>query len=124
MALVPDKHGTLKVSSPAQLQRLRSHVSMVFQHFKLVQNFSVLENIAVGSHQQFAHRADALAHARGIAQQVGMAHQLDQPASELTVAGRKRLELARTLAIIDPALVAELSLPTNRFPGAGQSARR
>ena len=69
--------------------------------FQITQPFaklSVLENIAVGSHQQFAHRADALSHARDIAQQVGMMHQLDQPAAELTVAGRKRLELARTLA--------------------------
>jgi branched-chain amino acid transport system ATP-binding protein len=33
-----------------------------------------------------------------IAEKVGMAGMLDQPASELTVAGRKRLELARALA--------------------------
>ena len=30
LALVPSKDGSLKVSSPAQLQRLRSQVSMVF----------------------------------------------------------------------------------------------
>jgi branched-chain amino acid transport system ATP-binding protein len=33
-----------------------------------------------------------------VAQQVGMGAMLDQPAADLTVAGRKRLELARTLA--------------------------
>ncbi|UUZ76997.1 ABC transporter ATP-binding protein [Polaromonas sp. P1(28)-13] len=69
--------------------------------FQITQPFaklSVLENIAVGSHQQFARREDALDHARGIARQVGMEHMLEQPAAELTVAGRKRLELARTLA--------------------------
>jgi branched-chain amino acid transport system ATP-binding protein len=60
---------------------------------------TVLENIAVGSHQLHARRADALAHARNVAERVGMpASMLDQPAAELTVAGRKRLELARTLA--------------------------
>lgn len=70
--------------------------------FQITQPFAkltVLENIAVGSHQHHAKRSDALAHARQVAQRVGMpASMLDQPASELTVAGRKRLELARTLA--------------------------
>jgi branched-chain amino acid transport system ATP-binding protein len=33
-----------------------------------------------------------------VAEQVGMGGQLEQPAADLTVAGRKRLELARTLA--------------------------
>jgi len=70
--------------------------------FQITQPFAkltVLENIAVGSHQLHARRADALAHARAVAGRVGMpASMLDQPAAELTVAGRKRLELARTLA--------------------------
>ena len=38
--------------------------------------------------------------------------------------GAWRDELARTLAIIDPALVAELGLPTNRFPTVSRSLRR
>jgi hypothetical protein len=38
--------------------------------------------------------------------------------------GAWRDELARTLAIIDPALVAELGLPTNRFPTVNRSLRR
>jgi branched-chain amino acid transport system ATP-binding protein len=58
----------------------------------------VHENIAVGAYQKFSNRAQAWAHAQAIAEQVGMAHMLAQPASELTVAGRKRLELARALA--------------------------
>ena len=78
--------------------------------FQITQPFaklSVLENIAVGSHQLHARRADALAHARTIAERVGMpAAMLDQPAADLTVAGRKRLELARTLAT-DPMLLLD-----------------
>ncbi len=70
--------------------------------FQITQPFAkltVLENIAVGSHQLHARRSDALAHARTVAERVGIpASMLDQPAAELTVAGRKRLELARTLA--------------------------
>jgi branched-chain amino acid transport system ATP-binding protein len=69
--------------------------------FQITQPFAKLtvhENIAVGAHQLHARRADALAHAREVAGRVGMDHQLDQPAADLTVAGRKRLELARALA--------------------------
>lgn len=69
--------------------------------FQIVQPFaglSVLENIAVGSHRVHVRRADALAHARQIAQATGMAPLIDRAAATLTVAGRKRLELARALA--------------------------
>ena len=69
--------------------------------FQITQPFaklSVHENIAVGAYQKFAHRDEAWAHARAIAEQVGMGHMLAQPAADLTVAGRKRLELARALA--------------------------
>jgi branched-chain amino acid transport system ATP-binding protein len=69
--------------------------------FQITQPFaklSVHENIAVGAYQKHPRRADAWEHARTIAQQVGMGALLDQPAADLTVAGRKRLELARTLA--------------------------
>jgi branched-chain amino acid transport system ATP-binding protein len=70
--------------------------------FQIVQPFaglSVRENIAVGSHLAHPRRADALAAAGEIAEAVGLAPQLDKPAASLTVAGRKRLELARALAI-------------------------
>ena len=69
--------------------------------FQIVQPFAaqtVRENIAVGAHLHCAGRAEALAAAEAVAQRVGLAPLLDQPAGELTVAGRKRLELARALA--------------------------
>jgi branched-chain amino acid transport system ATP-binding protein len=69
--------------------------------FQIVQPFAaqtVRENIAVGAHLHCAGRREALAQAEAVARRVGLAGQLDQPAGELTVAGRKRLELARTLA--------------------------
>jgi len=69
--------------------------------FQVVQPFAgltVRENIAVGAHTRIAGRAAALAAADEIAQLVGMGTQLDQSAGALTIAGRKRLELARALA--------------------------
>jgi branched-chain amino acid transport system ATP-binding protein len=52
----------------------------------------------VGAYHQTASRADSERIARDIAEQVGMTPLLDQAAEGLTVAGRKRLELARALA--------------------------
>ena len=68
--------------------------------FQIVQPFaglSVAENIAVGAYLRCSRRAEALARAGEVAAMVGLAD-LDRPASALTVAGRKRLELARALA--------------------------
>ncbi len=68
--------------------------------FQIVQPFAaqtVRENIAVGVHLHVAARRQALAEAERVAERVGLASQLDKPASDLTVAGRKRLELARAL---------------------------
>jgi branched-chain amino acid transport system ATP-binding protein len=69
--------------------------------FQIVQPFAtqtVRENIAVGAHLHLAGRRAALAEAEQVASRVGLASQLDKPAADLTVAGRKRLELARALA--------------------------
>jgi len=69
--------------------------------FQIVQPFAgqtVRENIAVGSHLRRAQRKVALAHAESIALRVGLSGRLDRPAQDLTIAGRKRLELARALA--------------------------
>ncbi len=69
--------------------------------FQIVQPFAaqtVRENIAVGAHLHEPCRAAALAAADVVAARVGLTAQLDKPAADLTVAGRKRLELARALA--------------------------
>jgi branched-chain amino acid transport system ATP-binding protein len=73
----------------------------VVRTFQIVQPFGALtvrENIAVGSHLHQRARRRALEEAEDVARQVGMHAQLDKPAQGLTVAGRKRLELARALA--------------------------
>ena len=73
----------------------------VVRTFQIAQPFgalSVRENIAVGSHLHQRARRRALEQAEEVARQVGMQAQLDKPAQGLTVAGRKRLELARALA--------------------------
>ena len=69
--------------------------------FQIVQPFgaqTVRQNIAVGAHLREPNRRAALALATDVAARVGLSAQLDKPASDMTVAGRKRLELARALA--------------------------
>jgi branched-chain amino acid transport system ATP-binding protein len=69
--------------------------------FQITQPFakiSVRENIMVGAYFRTADRKLAEREAETVAGMVGMAGQLDQMGADLTVAGRKRLELARALA--------------------------
>ena len=69
--------------------------------FQIVQPFAgltVRENILVGAHLRHRAREAALTLAERVAREVGLGGMLDRPADTLTVAGRKRLELARALA--------------------------
>jgi branched-chain amino acid transport system ATP-binding protein len=69
--------------------------------FQVTQPFaqlSVRENIMVGAYLKTPERDTAAARAEAIARQLGMGEMLERAASGLTVAGRKRLELARALA--------------------------
>jgi ABC-type branched-subunit amino acid transport system ATPase component len=69
--------------------------------FQIVQPFaglSVRDNILVGAFLRHGSRAVALKAAESVAREVGLADMIERPADTLTVAGRKRLELARALA--------------------------
>jgi branched-chain amino acid transport system ATP-binding protein len=69
--------------------------------FQVTQPFAgitVRENIMVGAYFRTPRRAAAAQLAESVAATVGMMGQLDRRGADLTVAGRKRLELARALA--------------------------
>lgn len=82
---------------PAHLLARRG-IARTFQIVQPFAGLSVLENIAVGSHLRISGRVAALAAAEEVAALVGLSPMLHQPAATLTMAGRKRLELARALA--------------------------
>ncbi|WP_188312145.1 ABC transporter ATP-binding protein [Salinarimonas soli] len=84
--------------------RARAGIARTFQIVQPFASLTVCENVAVGAYLRHRSRADAMAHAERVARQVGLGPMLDQPAGSLTVAGRKRLELARALAT-DPRLL-------------------
>ena len=82
--------------SPDQVSR--AGMVRTFQITQPFAKITVRENIMVGAYFRTADRREAIARAQHVAAQVGMDDQLDQLGADLTVAGRKRLELARALA--------------------------
>lgn len=87
---------------PHQISRL----GMV-RTFQITQPFAgltTLENIMVGAYSNTSDSKIARQNAEKVAETVGMTSLLGQGADSLTVAGRKRLELARALAT-DPKLL-------------------
>lgn len=86
------------ITDEAPHLRARRGIARTFQIVQPFAGLTVRENIAVGAYLRHPRRAEALARATAIGERVGLAPQLDKPAASLTVAGRKRLEVARALA--------------------------
>ena len=59
----------------------------------------MLENIVIASFLKHPRRADAEAHAWRVLELIGLADRADVPAASLTLAGRKRLEIGKALAL-------------------------
>jgi branched-chain amino acid transport system ATP-binding protein len=73
-------------------------IARTFQITQPFARLSVLENVMVGAYHTTRVRREAAAWAEEVARQLGLGPQLDMRADSLTLAGRKRLELARALA--------------------------
>ena len=100
LELVPDRNGTLKAKLPAQLQRLRSQVSMVFQHFNLWAHMTALENVMEAPvHALGLGKAEALERATGYLQRVGVFHRKDAFPAHLSGGEQQRVAIARALAM-------------------------
>ena len=122
MRLVPGRHGELKAADPKQLQRLRSKLAMVFQHFNLWSHMTALQNVIEAPiHVLGQSRAEAIERAEQLLTRVGVAHRKHMYPVHLSGGEQQRVAIARALAMdpevmlfdeptsaLDPELVGEV----------------
>ncbi|AOK53518.1 histidine/lysine/arginine/ornithine ABC transporter ATP-binding protein HisP [Burkholderia stagnalis] len=120
---VPDKTGALRAAEPKQLQRVRTKLAMVFQHFNLWSHMNVLENVMEAPVNVLKlSKREAEERAREYLEKVGLAPRVEkQYPSHLSGGQQQRVAIARALAMhpdvmlfdeptsaLDPELVGEV----------------
>jgi arginine/ornithine transport system ATP-binding protein len=122
LKLLANKDGALKAADPKQLQRMRSRLSMVFQHFNLWSHMSALENVIEAPvHVLGVPKKEAVEKAEHYLAKVGVAHRKDAYPAHMSGGEQQRVAIARALAMepevmlfdeptsaLDPELVGEV----------------
>ncbi|HEX7003817.1 MAG TPA: ectoine/hydroxyectoine ABC transporter ATP-binding protein EhuA [Trueperaceae bacterium] len=105
-----------------QLRQVRSKIGMVFQHFNLFPNMSVLRNVTEAPiHVKGVKRAEAEERGKELLDMVGLGDKFDSFPSQLSGGQKQRVAIARALAMepkvmlfdevtsaLDPELVGEV----------------
>lgn len=120
--MIKDRHG-MHVADADELQRLRTRLAMVFQHFNLWSHMSVLENITMAPRRVLGvSKQEADDRARRYLDKVGLpARVAEQYPAFLSGGQQQRVAIARALAMepevmlfdeptsaLDPELVGEV----------------
>ena len=122
LQLKAGRHGELEAVQPKQLQRLRTKLAMVFQHFNLWAHMTVLQNIIeVPVNVLGISKDEAVARARKYLQLVGLEGKEDSYPNHMSGGQQQRVAIARALAVepevmlfdeptsaLDPELVGEV----------------
>ncbi|ALV56257.1 ABC transporter ATP-binding protein [Burkholderia cenocepacia] len=118
-----DKTGALRAADTKQLQRVRTKLSMVFQHFNLWSHMNVIENVMEAPVNVLGiPKKEAEDRAREYLEKVGLAPRVEkQYPSHLSGGQQQRVAIARALAMhpdvmlfdeptsaLDPELVGEV----------------
>ncbi len=89
-----------KTEIPDSQTAIASGIGMVFQHFKLVENFTVLENVVLGA-EDGARLTPSLAKARNLLTELAEEYELnvepDAKIEELSVGYQQRVEILKAL---------------------------
>jgi arginine/ornithine transport system ATP-binding protein len=122
LRLNPGAGGQFEAADPRQLQRLRTKLAMVFQHFNLWAHMTVLQNIIEAPvHVLKLPHDQAVATARKYLAKVGLEGKEDAYPAHLSGGQQQRVAIARALAMepevmlfdeptsaLDPELVSEV----------------
>jgi len=122
LQLTPGKNGELAPVDVRQLQRLRTKLAMVFQHFNLWAHMTVLQNIIEAPmHVMGIGREEAIARARKYLALVDLKQKEDAYPAHMSGGQQQRVAIARALAMepevmlfdeptsaLDPELVSEV----------------
>ncbi|AOZ03826.1 histidine/lysine/arginine/ornithine ABC transporter ATP-binding protein [Cupriavidus sp. USMAHM13] len=132
----PGKDGRMCVTDPRQLRRLRTRLSMVFQHFNLWSHMTVLENVTEApQHVLGVKKKEALEWAAHCLDKVGLTPQAMRAyPAHLSGGQQQRVAIARALAMkpdvllfdeptsaLDPELVGEVLKVMQQLAAEGRT---
>src|SRR5512133_220506 len=127
--------GEKVTSSPKQLDRIRSEVGMVFQHFYLYPHLTVLENLTLAQRiVRKVPKEEAEEFARQQLAQVGILDKADAYPAQLSGGQQQRVAIARALSMrpklmlfdeptsaLDPELVGDVLAVMRELAHAGMT---
>src|SRR5690625_3992466 len=117
-----EQDGKILPANERHLREVREDIGMVFQHFNLFPNMSVLRNVTEAPvHVKGMSRKDANERGRELLDMVGLGDKLDSFPAQLSGGQKQRVAIARALAMepkvmlfdevtsaLDPELVGEV----------------
>ena len=125
----------VEINSPNDATAL--HIGMVHQHFKLVDVFTVLDNIILGAEDTkagFLQKKDARAKVKALSEKYGLAVDLDAKVEDITVGMQQRTEILKMLyrdneilifdeptAVLTPQEIEELMQIMKNLAAEGKS---
>lgn len=131
-----DAKGNIKVTDSVLLQRFRTKLAMVFQHFNLWAHMSAIQNVMEAPvHVLGVSKAEARQRAENYLQKVGLAPtEYDKYPSQLSGGQQQRVAIARALAMepevmlfdeptsaLDPELVGEVQRVMQQLAEEGRT---
>ncbi|MGV9797414.1 amino acid ABC transporter ATP-binding protein [Mycobacterium sp. NPDC003449] len=130
-----ERGGKLHEMRPKDAAKQRREVGMVFQHFNLFPHRTALENIIEAPVQvKRVKKTDAVARAKDLLDQVGLAAKADAYPAQLSGGQQQRVAIARALAMspklmlfdeptsaLDPELVGEVLAVMKKLAGEGMT---
>ena len=127
--------GKIVPESPRQVDRIRTRLGMVFQHFNLWSHMTILENIIEAPvHVLKQPKKEAIARAMEILNKVGIADKVKYYPANLSGGQKQRAAIARVLAMdpevilfdeptsaLDPELVGEVLQVIEKLVSEGRT---